>query len=601
MFASRGRHLAPEGQRCCLPNEVAIKNQLTGFESIPQMRFPHDLSAWRVEMKTMRSILWALVAVMCFSASLAAAEAFIRGVVTDDAGKPIRGALVKTAAGYKIVTRFSQKDGRYEITVPAGTYSVTADAFGYAPKRADKDTAQPGETNFTLSASIDVTRLSGADIESVLPDNAETKLMRSECTGCHSMQHFTLRRGSTAQEWQDFLPTMTRGRYPVVIDPKQNPNASQARFIALTNALGKYFGPDAPSMSPDSEPLTIEQIRHANISGAALSATIREYVIATPMPMPHSMSVDQVRRIACWGEESQLANKVGRFDMDTEKFVEYPVETKNAHVHTGLVGKDGRYWVTLPGGGDSKIVSVAPATGKVTEYKWPEKKGNSHTMNLDKAGHLVMSGGASGELWTFDTETEKFGFHKFPVPPSYPLDSVTYWSKVPGEDLPPVRAVSYDIKIDSKGKFYFTIYDMGTLMSLDPATGETKQYHPQGTPSMRGLTIDAQDNVWFSNYNGHKIGKLDAKSGEIKEYQPPTRNATPYGLAVDKAGFVWFSDLEGNNITRFDPKTELFVEYPLPTRDAGPKFMDVDANGKIWFTEVLGAKIGMIDPGDGSK
>jgi virginiamycin B lyase len=552
-------------------------------------------------MKKMRVILWAIVAVMCVGPGLAASNTVIRGVVTDNTGKPIRGALVKAAVGYKIVTRYSQNDGRYEITVPVGNYSVTADAFGYGSKREDKDTAQAGETNFKLSPSIDVTRLTGADIESLLPDDAGTRLIRAECIGCHNMQRLTLRRGSTAKQWQDFLPTMTRGRYPVVIDPKQNPNASQARFIALTEALGKYFGPDAPFLGPDADPPTLEQIKHVNISDAALSATIREYEIPTPMPMAHSMSVDPVRRIAWWGEESQLANKVGRFNMDTEMFVEYPAETKNAHVHTGIVGRDGRYWVTLPGGGDSKIASVVPETGKLTEYKWPEKKGNPHTLALDKEGNLVMSGGASGEVWTFDTETEKFGSHNFTVPPSYPEDSVMYWSKVLGEDLPPVRATSYDIKINSKGKYFLTIYSMGTLISLDPATGETKAYHPKGTPSMRGLAIDAQDNVWFTNYNGHKLGKLDAKSGVIKEYQPPTQNATPYGLVVDKAGYVWFSDLMGNNITRFDPKTEQFVEYPLPTREAGPKFMSMDANGKVWFTEVMGAKIGMIDPGEGSK
>jgi streptogramin lyase len=547
----------------------------------------------------MRFVLWALVAVMCASGSLAASDAVIRGTVTDSDGKPIRGALIRAQVDYKIVTRYSQKDGRYEIAVPAGAYSVTADAFGYGSKRAEKDTAQAGDTNFKLSHSTDVTRLSGADIKNLLPDNAETRLIQSECYNCHSMGHLILHRGSTAKEWRDFLPTMTRGRVPVAADPKQNPNTTQEKFVALTEALGKYFGPDSPYLSPDADPPTLAQIKHADISDAALSGTIREYVIPTPMPMAHSMSVDPTRRIAWWGEESHLANKVGRFDMDTEKFTEYPAITPNATVHTGIVGKDGRYWVTLPGGGDSKIAMVAPDTGKLTEFKWPEKKGNPHTLALDKAGNLVMSGGASGEVWTFDTETEKFGFHKFTVPSAYPDDAIEHWSLLPGEPLPPVRATSYDIKIDSKGKYFLTIYSMGTLISLDPATGETKSYHPDGTPSMRGLAIDQQDNVWFSNYNGHKLGKFDQKTGVIKEYQPPTQNATPYGVTVDKAGYVWYSDLVGNNLTRFDPKTEKFVEFPLPTRDAGPKFMDVDATGKVWFTEVLGAKIGMIDPGDG--
>ncbi len=548
------------------------------------------------------SLVLAMSAVMiCAQLSGAAPESVIRGTVTDSSGTPIRAALVKAQAGYKIVTRYSQNDGRYEIAVPPGNYSVNVDAFGYSSKREDKVTASAGETNFQLSPRIDVTRLTGAEVLSLLPDNDGTRLIQAECLGCHSFARYTMKRGSTAADWREFLPNMTGGRYPVVVDPGQNPNASEARFTALTAALGKYFGPDAPFFGTESAAPTREQVKHVEPSDAALRATIREFVIPTSMPMAHSMSIDPVRRIAWWGEESQLANKVGRFNMDTETFTEYPVPTQNAFVHTGLIGKDGRYWVTLPGGGDSKIVSVEPATGKLTEYKWPEQKGNPHTLALDKAGNLVMSGGASGELWTFDTETEKFGFHKFPVPPSYPEDSVTIWDKVSGEGLPPVRATSYDIKINSKGVYYFTLYSMGTLMSLDPVTGESKTYHPQGTPSMRGLVIDPQDNVWFSDYNGHKIGKLDAKTGMIKEYQPPTRFAAPYGLVVDKQGYVWFSDLMGNNLTRFDPRTEQFVEYPLPTRDSGPKFMDVDAQGRVWFTEVMGAKIGMIETGESNK
>ena len=247
------------------------------------------------------------------------------------------------------------------------------------------------------------------------------------------------------------------------------------------------------------------------------------------------------------------------------------------------------------------MASVDPATGKLTEYTWPEKQGNPHTLALDKEGNLWMSGGASGEIWSFDLKTQEFGTHKFTVPAAYPEDSIANWMKVAGDPPPPVRAVSYDIRVDSKGKLWFTVNSMGTLFSLDPTTGETKQFKPADTPSMRGMTLDAQDNVWFSNFQGHKLGKLDGKTGEIKEFQPPIRFSTPYGFVVDeKKGYVWFSDLNGNAITRFDRKTEQFVEYPIPTREAGAKFMALDAKGRVWFTEVMGAKIGMLDP-DGTS
>jgi streptogramin lyase len=553
-------------------------------------------------MRVMRFVLWALIVGACAHCVVAAPDAEIKGIVTDSTGKPIRGARVTVTMGIKSTSRYSQKDGSYQITVPAGSYSISAEAFGFAPRRQEKQADQKVDVNFSLPAQVDVNRLTGAEIESILPDNAETRRISVECISCHNLEHLTLKRGSTAEEWRDFLPTMTRGRYPVMVVPQINPAYSQAKFVALTDALGKYFGPDATYLSPDSEPPTVDRIQHPELSDAAMTATFTEYQIPTAMPMAHSMSIDPVRRIAWWGEESHLANKIGRFNMDSETFQEYPVPTQNASVHTGIVVGDGRYFVTLPSGGASKMASVDPDTGKLTEYKWPEKQGNPHTLALDKEGNIWMSGGASGEIWSFDLKTQEFGTHKFTVPANYPDDSIANWMKVAGDPPPPVRAVSYDIRVDSKGKLWFTVNNMGTLFSLDPATGETKQFKPANTPSMRGMTVDAQDNVWFSNFQGHQLGKLDGKTGQIKEFQPPIRFSTPYGFVVDeKKGYVWFSDLNGNAITRFDRKTEQFVEYPIPTREAGAKFMALDPEGRVWFTEVMGAKIGMLDPDGASR
>jgi hypothetical protein len=44
-------------------------------------------------------------------------------------------------------------------------YEVSASAFGFVVKRQTKDTAQPGDTNFTLTPKWDATRLSGAEID----------------------------------------------------------------------------------------------------------------------------------------------------------------------------------------------------------------------------------------------------------------------------------------------------------------------------------------------------------------------------------------------------------------------------------------------------
>ena len=49
-----------------------------------------------------------------------------RGMITNSSGKPIRGAMIQATDGPKTIARFSQKDGRYEIAVPAGKYDVSA-------------------------------------------------------------------------------------------------------------------------------------------------------------------------------------------------------------------------------------------------------------------------------------------------------------------------------------------------------------------------------------------------------------------------------------------------------------------------------------------
>jgi hypothetical protein len=125
------------------------------------------------------NIMWAFLVVMCAAWSLAASDGVIKGVVTDSAGKPIRGATISAASGMKTISRFSQKDGKYEITVAGGTYDVSVDAFGFGPKRMSISTAKGGDTNFTLSAAnLNVARLTGSEIESLLPDTTEAKLLR---------------------------------------------------------------------------------------------------------------------------------------------------------------------------------------------------------------------------------------------------------------------------------------------------------------------------------------------------------------------------------------------------------------------------------------
>jgi virginiamycin B lyase len=532
-------------------------------------------------------------ALLLVLSTVAAAQPALRGVVTDESRKPIRGAVVTATAGDKSVSVFSQQNGSYEVTLPDGNYNVSAEAYGFGAQARAIDTKQATSVSFQLSPSWDITHLSGAEIENLLPDNPQTRLIRGACTDCHDLSVLTRKRGQTVAEWRSFIPQMPRDRLAA---PS---NWSSATFIAgLGDAVGKYFGPDA-ILGPNAPRPSSNAIMHKTISDEALSGRITEYTVPTNGAMVHSILVDKQGEFAWFSEFDYQSNKIGRFDIKKETFDEYEVPTPRAAPHTGIIGKDGRFWVALDGSHAAKLAAVDRVTGKITEYEWPEKTLlNDRTLAMDGAGNFWLAGSANDEIWSFDQETKRFKAWKFPLPQVYATDSLGAWLTPPGISSPPMVAASYHVAVDSKGIVWFSQLRLGTLVRLDPRSGETKTYKPSDTPSIRGILIDGEDNIWFCNFHGHKIGVLNPKTGEIKEFQPPTPNATPYGLVEDrKNGYIWFSDLNGNNITRFDPTNKKFVEYPIPTRAASPRFISIEPAGRVWFGEFFTGKIGVVDAG----
>ncbi len=545
-----------------------------------------------------RRVFWVFLVVIFVITEATAAGPGFHGRVTDETGKPVRGAIVKATAGYKSVIRYTQPDGQYEIALPPGNYSVVVDAFGFGAKRLTKDAGEAGDTNFSLTHKLDLTRLSGADLENLLPDNADTRHLNVTCIECHGIENIMHKSGFTASEWKDFIPVMTRGK---VLPP--NPKPSE--MAAITAALEKYFGPDAPYFGPDADPPKPEQLRHAEIPDEALNATIREYTIPTGLPsMPHSIMVDPQDN-AWFSERGIGVHKIGHFESATEKFDEFTIP-ENGTPHTGVIGKNGSVWMSLIHDGNPlgqpDLAQVDPETGKVTVYKIPDaiKKLGVHTLAAAPDGSVWMGGSS---VWRFDPKTEQFKEYKVPLPSGYSASSIEQWRHVDGEPPTPVvdtRTTFYDIKVDSKGRVWTSEYTFGFLCRIDPVSGQTKEFHPPDANMIKGVEIDAQDNVWFAGFHSNTLGKLDPNTGEFKTYHFPTRYAMPYGIAFDKrTGNIWIGDMNGQHVTRFDPKTEHFTEFPVPL--SRPKFLGIDSKSRVWFTEYLDGKIGMLDTGGGGK
>jgi virginiamycin B lyase len=454
-----------------------------------------------------------------------------------------------------------------------------------------------------LTPNFRIDQLSGAEVEQLLPDNKQTRLIESECIRCHALTNPAKSAGMTASAWQLFLPRMTLKRHwdnpysgGKFMGSGTPPTDYDDRLSDLSEGLEKYFGPNSLYFSPNSEPPKLDQIKHPPLTEAALKATVHEFDIPTRDVGAHSIMTDSEGN-AWFSEIQESGNKIGEFIWRTQTFKEYPLPLPDLRPHTGVIGKDGLVWYPLTAHGiHEKLISLDPRTGKMVMYDFPGNPTIPHTTTLDHDGNIWMSGTG---LLKFDVKTHKFAQYQLPIPTGtdYSENVWQSWHNLPGKPALPIDPTIYDVKVDSKGMVWCSIESVGILIRLDPKTGHTKTFVPPDTTSIKGIAIDGDDNIWFAEFWGSYLGKYDQKADKFTIYRPPTPFAMPYGITIDtKNGYVWIADLNGNHMSRLDPKTGNFDEIPFPTAQASARFPGWDpTSGRVWFTEALADKIGYVE------
>src|SRR6266478_6595506 len=166
------------------------------------------MQAFRIREKEMRRIsmtkqkcnVWAVLMgmaiitlVIClavFSSGVvsAASDGSVSGVVTDDAGKPLRGAPVTASIDNMSVARYTDAMGRYQITgLKPGKYKIAATSWGYESKTAEKDiSGSTSDVTFSLKPNWNPLQISTAEYISAFGDEKEMRHVEATCTGCHN-------------------------------------------------------------------------------------------------------------------------------------------------------------------------------------------------------------------------------------------------------------------------------------------------------------------------------------------------------------------------------------------------------------------------------
>src|SRR5262245_61419319 len=92
--------------------------------------------SWRLDMLSLRKPLWSVAVLVLLAVAPAAAQSTVTtltGVVRDTQKAPIAGATVTATntATKAVLTAITGADGRYSLSLPPGSWSVTATSSGY--------------------------------------------------------------------------------------------------------------------------------------------------------------------------------------------------------------------------------------------------------------------------------------------------------------------------------------------------------------------------------------------------------------------------------------------------------------------------------------
>lgn len=365
------------------------------------------------------------------------------------------------------------------------------------------------------------------------------------------------------------------------------PDGDMKRQFEMACAGCHQFG-DVHTRRPRSRQeweATIERMKGKSLGGYTVGHSL----------MP---GLDDTRALAAWLAENGFGDPAATptitplqpvtGDAARVQITEYLIGEADSVFHDSTVDDDGIGWAI-----DylhNTLWKVDPATGKSTKYELPVPASGPHTIHPDRNGILWMTLQLADRVASFDPRTEKFrvygGFTRDSLVHSFAIDSMGY------------------IAYDNDGALWVTGSGNNTLASLNPVTGEVKEYSlpltgtiPPTRVAAYGAAMDSKKNVWYTKLNEGVFGKVDARTKKITQYRMPEDYSGPRRLSVDSRDRLWIPEYSTNRITRFDPKTGAFKSYDLPEAGDYPYALRVDgATDIVWICGTGSNSLYRFDP-----
>ncbi len=166
-------------------------------------------------------------------------------------------------------------------------------------------------------------------------------------------------------------------------------------------------------------------------------------------------------------------------------------------------------------------------------------------------------------------------------------------------DVPTKGAKPYATAVTSDSLIWFTEEMANKIGSLNPKTGQFKEYPLTEDKNTRphGITSDHDGNIWYAGNSGGFIGKLEPGTGKVTVFKIPDPKAKdPESLVFDSKGILWFTLPIANMVGKLDPASGEIIVKAVPTENARPNGILVLKRGLPVFSEGGSSKIGFIAP-----
>ncbi|MDF0681293.1 MAG: hypothetical protein P0116_10040 [Candidatus Nitrosocosmicus sp.] len=344
---------------------------------------------------------------------------------------------------------------------------------------------------------------------------------------------------------------------------------------------------------------------------------VSEFILPVPCSQPVGLAVDKDNNV--WVASGKLGSLLvfNTTTLEFDKIIEIPNWPEQTRIMGSMIwnmkfDKNGDLWFTDEL--SNSIWKYFVKEGKFENYRLLEEGGYPQSIALD----------SDGNVWFTQFFGNRLGFiepSKVITNTTEGISELDMSRQIDFQTMGPISNgfgfgnTNTNTKVNSTTPtnanetlwFSTATFPVGGHIIGYDVTAEALTIHDVTYTHNVPFSIAEDENglLWANSHIANLFFSLNPDTGEIRQYATSNPSASgnlttlPY-YNVYRDGKLWFNEHYGNAIASYDPKNKTLVEYYIPSQNSlwvnssNPLRFTFDNNGSIWFTEWTENKLGVI-------